>query len=143
MTTTFPGCTMIATLGGKPELVTLALDALLAAGEAVDEVIVLHPSAAMPRIRAALQTLQGEFAHRRYRGRPCHFQPIALRLGEPSSWAITVIEWWPICCEVGVQLTKPVNGPIETPAGELGPSEYRTSCVGRSTSVATAAGSGA
>ncbi|MEZ4618478.1 MAG: CRISPR-associated ring nuclease [Caldilineaceae bacterium] len=59
MTTTFPGCTMIATLGGKPELVTLALDALLAAGEAVDEVIVLHPSAAMPRIRAALQTLQG------------------------------------------------------------------------------------
>ncbi|MEZ4683685.1 MAG: CRISPR-associated ring nuclease [Caldilineaceae bacterium] len=82
MTTTFPGCTMIATLGGKPELVTLALDALLAAGEAVDEVIVLHPSAAMPRIRAALQTLQGEFAHRRYRGRPCHFQPIALRLGE-------------------------------------------------------------
>jgi CRISPR-associated protein Csx14 len=80
---TYPSpCTLIATLGGKPQLVTLALDALLAAGEAVDEVIVLHPSATNPRLRTALQTLQGEFAGGRYGGQPCRLRRVALRWGE-------------------------------------------------------------
>lgn len=82
MTTLSSSCTMIATLGGKPELVTLALDALLARGEAIDEVIVLHPSTADPRVHAALQTLHREFQQGAYAAANCRFQRCPLLLGD-------------------------------------------------------------
>lgn len=45
-----PASTMIATLGGQPQVITFALDALLNRGEQIVEVVVLH--LAPPRIRA-------------------------------------------------------------------------------------------
>ncbi|MCB0086230.1 MAG: hypothetical protein KDE47_35055 [Caldilineaceae bacterium] len=82
MATPADAATMIATLGGKPELVTLALDVLLRQGEVVDEVIVVHPSTANPRIRASLQRLLAEFAQNRYTGRPCKLSRAPLKLGD-------------------------------------------------------------
>ncbi len=52
---------LIATLGGQPQVVTFALDALLARGEEINDVYLLHPSLANPRTRQAWQRLQAEF----------------------------------------------------------------------------------
>jgi CRISPR-associated protein Csx14 len=71
----------IATLGGQPQVVTLALDALLARGEFVGEVIVVHLSERNPRYRAALAALAGEFAGDRYRGQICRYRPLAVTQG--------------------------------------------------------------
>jgi CRISPR-associated protein Csx14 len=76
-----PTSVCIATLGGQPQVVTLALDALLAHGEAVGEVIVVHLSERNPRYRAALAALAGEFAGDRYNGRPCRYRPLAVTQG--------------------------------------------------------------
>jgi hypothetical protein len=37
-----PASTMIAALGGQPQVITFALDALLGRGEQIVEVVVLH-----------------------------------------------------------------------------------------------------
>ncbi len=71
--------TLVATMGGQPQVVTFALDALLARGEVVREVIVLHLSADDDRLRRALATLHAEFAGDRYRGKPCRLQPLPVR----------------------------------------------------------------
>ncbi len=73
------GVTLLATLGGQPQIVTFALDALLAQGVEVSEVIALHPATAAPRLRAARERLAGEFVGERYAGRPCRFRLQALR----------------------------------------------------------------
>ncbi len=52
--------TLVATLGGKPQIVTFTLDMLLQQGVPVSEVIVLYP-AASPRIQQSLERLQAEF----------------------------------------------------------------------------------
>lgn len=49
--------TLIVTLGGQPQVITFALDALLAQGEAISDVYVLHLSFANPRTRQAWQRL--------------------------------------------------------------------------------------
>lgn len=82
MTVTTPTSTMIATLGGKPELVTLALDALLRQGEEVETVIVLHPATTNPRIHAALQTLHREFSDGAYAAGNCRFERCPLMLDD-------------------------------------------------------------
>ncbi len=51
---------LIATLGGKPQVVTFALDALLAAGVRVQRVCVVHLSAQDPRIQQSLDKLQAD-----------------------------------------------------------------------------------
>lgn len=71
--------TLVATMGGQPQVVTFALDALLARGEVVREVIVLHLSADDDRLRRALAILHAEFAGDRYRGEPCRLQPLPVR----------------------------------------------------------------
>jgi CRISPR-associated protein Csx14 len=76
-----PTSVCIATLGGQPQVVTLALDALLARGELVGEVIVVHLSERNPRYRAALAALAGEFAGDRYRGQTCRYRPLAVTQG--------------------------------------------------------------
>jgi CRISPR-associated protein Csx14 len=79
-----PTSVCIATLGGQPQVVTLALDVLLARGEAIGELIVVHLSEHNPRYRAALGLLAGEFAGDRYRGRHCRYRPLAVTLaGRP------------------------------------------------------------
>lgn len=52
--------TLVATLGGKPQLITFTLDLLLKRGIPVYEVIVIHP-AASPRLQQSLERLQAEF----------------------------------------------------------------------------------
>lgn len=56
--------TFIATLGGQPQVVTFALDALLAQPVLITDVIVLHPATDEPRLQRSLQNLTAEFDHR-------------------------------------------------------------------------------
>ena len=72
--------TLVATMGGQAQVVTFALDALLARGEVVREVIVLHLSADDPRLRRALEQLSVEFAGERYAGQPCRYRPTQVRV---------------------------------------------------------------
>ena len=66
--------TLIATLGGQAQVVTFALDDLLARGEAIDEVVVLHLSPHDPRVHHALEQLRTEFAGDHYADPPCRFR---------------------------------------------------------------------
>ncbi|NOK58058.1 MAG: CRISPR-associated protein [Chloroflexi bacterium AL-W] len=74
------GSVCVATLGGQPQVVTLALDRLLARGEHIDEVIVVHLAPHNERYRKALKCLQYEFAGDRYVGKPCRYRPVSIRL---------------------------------------------------------------
>lgn len=73
--------TMIATLGGQPQVVTFALDALLAQGESIHEVLILHSSAQNPRIRQALMRLAAEFPQDRYQGHTIRLRPVQITQG--------------------------------------------------------------
>ncbi len=69
----------LITMGGQAQVVTFALDALLARGESVSAVLVLHLSADRPRVRRALAQLSAEFAGGQYRGQPIVFRHLAVR----------------------------------------------------------------
>jgi CRISPR-associated protein Csx14 len=73
--------TLICTLGGQPQIVTFAMDYLLARAEPVRDVFVLHLSLDNPRYRQALERLRPEFDGDRYQGQPCRFRPVSLRQG--------------------------------------------------------------
>lgn len=76
--------TLVATLGGQPQVVTFTLDLLLRHGVSIGEVIVIHPQAVQPRLRHALECLNAEFTGDRYQinGQTlkCHFRPKVLEL---------------------------------------------------------------
>jgi CRISPR-associated protein Csx14 len=76
--------TLVCTMGGQAQVVTFALDALLAQGEAVREVVVLHLSPEDPRVQRALAQLGNEFANDYYAhgDRPCRLRPLPIRGGE-------------------------------------------------------------
>lgn len=59
-----PHTTLIATLGAEPQVITLALQLLEQAGEAVTHVVVLHTLANRPPLDRALPALQRYFAER-------------------------------------------------------------------------------
>src|SRR5260370_10870460 len=69
--------TLVATLGGQPQIVTFTLDLLLKRGIPICEVIVVHP-ACSPRMQQSLDRLRAEFAgdHYTFEGRslPVHFR---------------------------------------------------------------------
>lgn len=71
----------IATLGGQPQVVTLALDVLLGRGVPIGEVFVIHLAPSNPRYRDALARLASEFAGGCYAGRPIRYQPRPIRIG--------------------------------------------------------------
>ncbi|MCB0165235.1 MAG: histidine kinase [Anaerolineae bacterium] len=73
--------TLICTLGGQPQIVTFALDYLLARAETVREVFVLHLAPPNGRVTGALERLLVEFEGDAYMGRPCRFRPVALKQG--------------------------------------------------------------
>lgn len=77
-----PKTSLIATLGGQAQIVTFALDILLAQGEAIHDVHLLHPATTQPRIHRALTQLRQEFTMDgepgRYRGQPCRLHRVAL-----------------------------------------------------------------
>lgn len=74
-----PAATLICTLGTQPQVVTFALDYLLARNEPIQEVIVLHLARTDPAIDDALHRLQAEFEGERYRDNTCRFRLMALR----------------------------------------------------------------
>ncbi|MEO6061821.1 MAG: CRISPR-associated ring nuclease [Thermoflexales bacterium] len=53
---------LISTIGGKPQVATFALDALLAAGVRVSRLHVVHLSAANVRVKRAIDTLRKDIA---------------------------------------------------------------------------------
>ena len=79
--------TLIATLGGQPQVVTFALDALLVKQIPITELIVLHFAPASPRLQDALTTLAAEFVGDRYGerlphlhgDRPLRFRPYPIQ----------------------------------------------------------------
>ncbi len=72
---------MVATLGGQPQVVTLALDALLDRGYPIRELIVVHLSTHNPRYHAALAQLAQAFASGTYRDQPLRYRPYAVAQG--------------------------------------------------------------
>jgi CRISPR-associated protein Csx14 len=77
--------TVLATLGGQPQVVTFALDALLARGIDVTEVIVLYLGGERGegmRAGASLERLSAEFTGGRYIGRPMAFRALPLQDGD-------------------------------------------------------------
>jgi len=78
--------TLLATLGGQPQVVTFTLDLLLQRGFPISEVIVIHPEASHPRLQHSLDCLNAEFVGDQYHidGRTisCHFRPHVLRLDD-------------------------------------------------------------
>lgn len=78
-----PITTLVATMAGGPQIVTFALDVLLAQGEPVVEVVAVHLSPqADPLTAQALQRLAAEFSAGSYCGRPCRLEYYPLRSGE-------------------------------------------------------------
>ena len=79
-----PESTLVCTMGGQAQVVTFALDWLLARGSEVGEVCVLYLSpGADPRVARALAQLAAEFAGGRYPAgepdsRPCRLRPVPL-----------------------------------------------------------------
>lgn len=71
--------TLICTLGTQPQIVTFALDYLLAQGEIIHEVVVVHLSGVGGREAAAVQRLAAEFSGGLYRDAPCRFRAVALQ----------------------------------------------------------------
>jgi CRISPR-associated Csx14 family protein len=79
--------TMLATLGGQPQVVTFTLDLLLRNHFPIREVFVIHPKATDPRIQNALDCLKSQFVDNFYhidgiddRTIECRFSSRVLRL---------------------------------------------------------------
>lgn len=79
--------TLVATLGGQPQVVTFTLDLLLQRGFDIHEVIVLHPDPGRnPSLQESLSHLYKEFANDLYHpqggesSQPCHFRSQVLHL---------------------------------------------------------------
>ncbi len=71
--------TLLATLGGQPQVVTFALDLLLAQSIPIRDVLVVHPADATPRLAQARERLAAEFVGDRYAGHPCRYRMVTLR----------------------------------------------------------------
>jgi CRISPR-associated protein Csx14 len=73
--------TLVVTMGGQAQVVTFALDWLLAQGEPVREVVVLHLSPEDRRTNQALAQVAAEFSGDRYQGQPCRLRLAPIRRG--------------------------------------------------------------
>jgi CRISPR-associated protein Csx14 len=90
---------LVATLGVTPQVVTLALDELLAQGHAITRVVVLHTSTRTPAIDASLRRLR-EAASPTYPQEAPHHLPISPPVGPPIVW-----EWLAIVDGDGIAIT--------------------------------------
>lgn len=71
------GSTVIATIGGQPQVITFALDGLLEKGAIIKEVIVIH---LMPQgYERTLAKLSAKFAAGTYAGQPCRLRLFPIR----------------------------------------------------------------
>lgn len=71
--------TLIVTMGGQAQVVTFALDWLLAQDEVIREVVVLHLLPKDERTRDAVYQVSAEFSGDRYQGRPCRLRLVPIR----------------------------------------------------------------
>ena len=71
--------TLVALLGGQPQVVTFTLDLLLARGEKINQVVIVYP-ASNPRYRNAYLRLAGEFGGDLYRNQPCHLRNVTVQI---------------------------------------------------------------
>ncbi|MFQ3633785.1 CRISPR-associated ring nuclease [Roseiflexus sp.] len=76
--TDYTESTVIATLGGQPQVITFALDALFDRGEQIRELYVLSLNRDRERTWQAWQRLQREFIDDYYGGRRCRLQRITV-----------------------------------------------------------------
>ena len=58
--------TLVATLGGQPQIITLALDALLSQGVPVTNVVVLYFASSSPRYQRSIEKVKSEFKNQQY-----------------------------------------------------------------------------
>lgn len=72
--------TLVALLGGQPQVVTFTLDLLLARGEKIDQVVIVYPSS-NARYHNAYLRLAQEFVGDRYLNQPCHLRSVTVNLG--------------------------------------------------------------
>lgn len=79
MSTSHPNI-CVTTLGGQPQVVSLTIDALLAKGILIDEVVVVHLALENPRYRTAQEQLAREFQDGCYAGR-IRYLPLLVRHG--------------------------------------------------------------
>lgn len=59
--------TVVATLGGQPQVITLAIDALLAQGVRLDHALLVHLAMDSPRLQTAVQKIITSFTSPNYR----------------------------------------------------------------------------
>lgn len=92
--------TMLATLGGQPQVITFALDELHQRGFVIPEVLILYltPPGDAPRVQRAIETLAAEFSGNQYAGQPCRltFQPFYTadqRLDDIQDEAAANVAW--------------------------------------------------
>ncbi len=78
--------TLVATLGGQPQVVTFTLDLLLRRGFPIRDVIVIHPYASRERLQHSLECLNTEFTGDQYhydgQTLTCHFRSMTLLLDQ-------------------------------------------------------------
>lgn len=75
--------TLIAVLGGQPQVVTFTLDLLLARGQTIDQVVIVYPDSNI-RYQNAYLRLAQEFAGDRYKNNPCHLRSAPIRIAGNS-----------------------------------------------------------
>ena len=70
--------TLVAILGGQPQVVTFTLDLLLARGERIDQVVIVYPHSNI-RYHNAYLRLAGEFTGDLYKNQPCHLRSVTIK----------------------------------------------------------------
>lgn len=70
--------TLIATIGGQPQVVTFALDDLLSRGIAITQLTLIHFASNEPRLQRAIQKITAEFDGQRYKNRPLRLTRISI-----------------------------------------------------------------
>ena len=82
--------TLIATIGGQPQVVTFTLDALLARGIPITQLTLIHFASNEPRSQRAIQRVIAEFDGHQYKNRsirltrvPIDSQSVSLLPGKP------------------------------------------------------------
>ncbi|MCE7987030.1 MAG: histidine kinase [Caldilinea sp. CFX5] len=73
---------LVATIGGQPQIITFALDTLLAQGEPITQLYLLHLTPPSARWQGSIQKVLAEFEQQRYHGRPCRVHRCPIHDGE-------------------------------------------------------------
>ena len=102
-------------MGGQAQVVTFAVDALLAQREPLTGVVVLHPAVSDPRVQRALAQLSAEFAGEHYHGHSLTFRHLPLQAeGRPLAAIVTDREAeavWRLAQELLAELKRD-GGPV-------------------------------